>query len=697
MIRRPPRSTLSSSSAASDVYKRQVSTQSTGSAGDNVAVMRKLLVWLVAWVLLASGASAGFTNTWRSPYHLVPSSPDKVPSQESSQNTWFDPELSSFSFGEMPSKEYGVAVASFESNKDMFLADRKHHLIWQLRQGRVFKIFGNKNSEAGLKDGDVDDEEVVDGNEILFDSPYELHTDSASKVIYVAESRSRIRKLVFVANGGVNAVRIVAGNGRRGHRDGDAKFAMFGYPLSMATASGILYVTDYSNHCIRKIVQSIDGTGVVSTLVGTPLKCGRTLNQIGLLSTFERPHAIAVPKSTASELYLFDNHTSLRTISLSETCTLPDALTNVAARVVAGAQSSAGAQTGGVCAAHSGYSGPHSTPPVVQRGFECQNAIDSDANTAWVPASNQDTPWMQISLAKPSRLYQISVRQSELACGSVHNTSQCRRSTLYPWRVLLQFSDQSNQTIQLNQTSALHTYQLQPVHASWVKLTILKRHPALWSPVVPAHTSQRSTCAHNSQAVPDCGFFKATKQAAAPARSTVAIAEVHLLGTDCGVTLHELRTLANTAGTRGMQDGNASRAMFDRPVHMSFHASNDLYIADSANGVLRKYSNGIVSTVVGEPTPGETKQISGLGVGLAAAVIKTPKGQPVNKIGFTSQFTRPTTALVASDDQNEKQLLSLDAAQSSRLFVLDVVAQTIQVQCASNNGSQPSQCSQTVI
>eukprot|EP00658_Telonema_sp_P-2_P084534 TRINITY_DN9405_c0_g1_i6.p1 TRINITY_DN9405_c0_g1~~TRINITY_DN9405_c0_g1_i6.p1 ORF type:complete len:113 (-),score=47.63 TRINITY_DN9405_c0_g1_i6:110-448(-) len=32
MIRRPPRSTLSSSSAASDVYKRQVSTQSTGRA-----------------------------------------------------------------------------------------------------------------------------------------------------------------------------------------------------------------------------------------------------------------------------------------------------------------------------------------------------------------------------------------------------------------------------------------------------------------------------------------------------------------------------------------------------------------------------------------------------------------------------------------------------------------------------------------
>eukprot|EP00656_Telonema_subtile_P022288 TRINITY_DN233_c0_g1_i18.p1 TRINITY_DN233_c0_g1~~TRINITY_DN233_c0_g1_i18.p1 ORF type:complete len:137 (+),score=1.37 TRINITY_DN233_c0_g1_i18:90-500(+) len=40
MIRRPPRSTLSSSSAASDVYKRQVSTQSTGRLGPK---WRKLL------------------------------------------------------------------------------------------------------------------------------------------------------------------------------------------------------------------------------------------------------------------------------------------------------------------------------------------------------------------------------------------------------------------------------------------------------------------------------------------------------------------------------------------------------------------------------------------------------------------------------------------------------------------------------
>eukprot|EP00656_Telonema_subtile_P001775 TRINITY_DN1076_c0_g2_i1.p2 TRINITY_DN1076_c0_g2~~TRINITY_DN1076_c0_g2_i1.p2 ORF type:complete len:122 (-),score=30.10 TRINITY_DN1076_c0_g2_i1:439-804(-) len=38
MIRRPPRSTLSSSSAASDVYKRQVSTQSTGNRAQKMSI-----------------------------------------------------------------------------------------------------------------------------------------------------------------------------------------------------------------------------------------------------------------------------------------------------------------------------------------------------------------------------------------------------------------------------------------------------------------------------------------------------------------------------------------------------------------------------------------------------------------------------------------------------------------------------------
>eukprot|EP00656_Telonema_subtile_P005081 TRINITY_DN12306_c0_g1_i2.p1 TRINITY_DN12306_c0_g1~~TRINITY_DN12306_c0_g1_i2.p1 ORF type:complete len:234 (-),score=37.40 TRINITY_DN12306_c0_g1_i2:102-803(-) len=74
MIRRPPRSTLSSSSAASDVYKRQVSTQSTGDASLEPMLSTKwtvagltscVLVWRrdAFMILLVVGAGlAGITS-----------------------------------------------------------------------------------------------------------------------------------------------------------------------------------------------------------------------------------------------------------------------------------------------------------------------------------------------------------------------------------------------------------------------------------------------------------------------------------------------------------------------------------------------------------------------------------------------------------------------------------------------------------
>eukprot|EP00658_Telonema_sp_P-2_P007549 TRINITY_DN12820_c0_g1_i2.p2 TRINITY_DN12820_c0_g1~~TRINITY_DN12820_c0_g1_i2.p2 ORF type:complete len:166 (-),score=61.85 TRINITY_DN12820_c0_g1_i2:191-688(-) len=58
MIRRPPRSTLSSSSAASDVYKRQVSTQSTGELATLKNDQHELLLRAVEARLLVDNQSA---------------------------------------------------------------------------------------------------------------------------------------------------------------------------------------------------------------------------------------------------------------------------------------------------------------------------------------------------------------------------------------------------------------------------------------------------------------------------------------------------------------------------------------------------------------------------------------------------------------------------------------------------------------
>eukprot|EP00658_Telonema_sp_P-2_P008830 TRINITY_DN13341_c0_g1_i2.p1 TRINITY_DN13341_c0_g1~~TRINITY_DN13341_c0_g1_i2.p1 ORF type:complete len:562 (-),score=46.84 TRINITY_DN13341_c0_g1_i2:35-1720(-) len=74
MIRRPPRSTLSSSSAASDVYKRQVSTQSTGIAFAMVMSLRMLIACLLV------GHSAGLM------YDLI--EPDLMPTCTSGCAKW---------------------------------------------------------------------------------------------------------------------------------------------------------------------------------------------------------------------------------------------------------------------------------------------------------------------------------------------------------------------------------------------------------------------------------------------------------------------------------------------------------------------------------------------------------------------------------------------------------------------------------
>eukprot|EP00658_Telonema_sp_P-2_P000356 TRINITY_DN10129_c0_g1_i2.p1 TRINITY_DN10129_c0_g1~~TRINITY_DN10129_c0_g1_i2.p1 ORF type:complete len:182 (-),score=36.05 TRINITY_DN10129_c0_g1_i2:827-1372(-) len=74
MIRRPPRSTLSSSSAASDVYKRQVSTQSTGGSQDKMRLRCKVALVGDAMVgktsLVAMFGSKG-GNEFRKNYQMT--------------------------------------------------------------------------------------------------------------------------------------------------------------------------------------------------------------------------------------------------------------------------------------------------------------------------------------------------------------------------------------------------------------------------------------------------------------------------------------------------------------------------------------------------------------------------------------------------------------------------------------------------
>ena len=87
------------------------------------------------------------------------------------------------------------------------------------------------------------------GTNALFDHPQGLAVDS-SGVVYVADSyNNRIRKITPAG-----VVTTFAGTGEAGYADGTPAAAKFDFPQGVAVdGSGAVYVTDRSNHRIRKI------------------------------------------------------------------------------------------------------------------------------------------------------------------------------------------------------------------------------------------------------------------------------------------------------------------------------------------------------------------------------------------------------------------------------------------------------------
>ena len=84
-------------------------------------------------------------------------------------------------------------------------------------------------------------------------------------------------------------------------------------------------------------------------------------------------------------------------------------------------------------------------------------------------------------------------------------------------------------------------------------------------------------------------------------------------------------TVAGQAGAAGHVDGPAAQAKFWMPVEVTADGQGNPYVANSYNGVVRKISAaGVVSTVVG--TPGKY----GFVPGVLPGVIPPPEGLAVN-------------------------------------------------------------------
>ena len=86
------------------------------------------------------------------------------------------------------------------------------------------------------------------GTSASFNAPYGITTDGTN--LYVADYGNHLIRKIVISTG---VVTTLAGTGSRGSADGTGTSASFKYPRGITTDGTNLYVADNSNHLIRKI------------------------------------------------------------------------------------------------------------------------------------------------------------------------------------------------------------------------------------------------------------------------------------------------------------------------------------------------------------------------------------------------------------------------------------------------------------
>jgi len=99
------------------------------------------------------------------------------------------------------------------------------------------------------------------GTAATFNQPYDGTVDNGN--LYVTEFGNHLIRKIVISSG---VVTTFAGTGSRGSADGTGTAASFNFPQGITNDGTNLFVADVGNHLIRKIVIS---SGVVTTIAGT--------------------------------------------------------------------------------------------------------------------------------------------------------------------------------------------------------------------------------------------------------------------------------------------------------------------------------------------------------------------------------------------------------------------------------------------
>jgi sugar lactone lactonase YvrE len=176
---------------------------------------------------------------------------------------------------------------------NLYVSDAVDHVIRKITPAGDVTIFAGAAGQSG--------ETNATGPAARFNQPYGLAVDSSGNV-YVADYGNRVIRKITTAG----VVTTLAGTaGASGATDGTGSAARFNLPIDVAIdAAGVLYVSDYGNHNVRKLT----ATGVVTTLAGSATNSG-SADGTGTAARFNRPFGLAADASGNVYVADFSNHT----------------------------------------------------------------------------------------------------------------------------------------------------------------------------------------------------------------------------------------------------------------------------------------------------------------------------------------------------------------------------------------------------
>ena len=196
----------------------------------------------------------------------------------------------------------------------LYVADTGNNSIRkvEISSGSVTLIAGSTTGIAGSIDS-------LNGSDARFNQPTGITTDGTN--LYVADSgNNTIRKIVISSGAVVTLAGAAATAGSSDSTDNTGTTARFNQPARIATDGSNLYVTDFRNGTVRKIVIA---TGAVTTIAGIAGTHGSADTAPGVVATLNQPNGITTDGKNLYVTDSFNNTVRIIDISTGDVTTMP--------------------------------------------------------------------------------------------------------------------------------------------------------------------------------------------------------------------------------------------------------------------------------------------------------------------------------------------------------------------------------------